>query len=459
MSSVIVLGGGPAGYVAALRAAELGAQTTVVEAREIGGTCLNRGCIPTKALVAGAERLRQARSGAAYGVRSADVALDFAQLSRRKDEAVAQLRGGVEQLLKARKVNVVRGHGRLLGAGKVLVDDGGSRSELTADSVILATGSEPVRLPNLDFSDPHIITSDELLQLTHLPPSLIVIGGGVIGCEFAAIFAELGTQVTIVEMLDQLLPGEDKRTARTLQQAFKRAGIAVHVQHKVEEMVSTDADGVTLRLDDGTQVSGALVLVSVGRKAVSAGLGYEEAGVRLDRGFVVTDETLQTDVPGVYAAGDLAGPPLLAHWAYHEGALAAENAVTGSRLTVDRRVVPSCVFTHPEVASCGLTEDRAAAQGIAIDVAQFRFNANSKAVIEGEADGYVRIVSEKGSGVVLGASLVGPRVTELVHEVALAAQNRLTVSDIAHTIHAHPTLSEAVGEAALAGIGHALHSL
>jgi len=459
VSSVIVLGGGPAGYVAALRAAELGAQTTVVEAREIGGTCLNRGCIPTKALVAGAERLRQARSGAAYGVRSADVALDFAQLSRRKDEAVAQLRGGVEQLLKARKVNVVRGHGRLLGAGKVLVDDGGSRSELTADSVILATGSEPVRLPNLDFSDPHIITSDELLQLTHLPPSLIVIGGGVIGCEFAAIFAELGTQVTIVEMLDQLLPGEDKRTARTLQQAFKRAGIAVHVQHKVEEMVSTDADGVTLRLDDGTQVSGALVLVSVGRKAVSAGLGYEEAGVRLDRGFVVTDETLQTDVPGVYAAGDLAGPPLLAHWAYHEGALAAENAVTGSRLTVDRRVVPSCVFTHPEVASCGLTEDRAAAQGIAIDVAQFRFNANSKAVIEGEADGYVRIVSEKGSGVVLGASLVGPRVTELVHEVALAAQNRLTVSDIAHTIHAHPTLSEAVGEAALAGIGHALHSL
>ena len=459
MSSVIVLGGGPAGYVAALRAAELGAQTTVVEAREIGGTCLNRGCIPTKALVAGAERLRQARSGAAYGVRSADVALDFAQLSRRKDEAVAQLRGGVEQLLKARKVNVVRGHGRLLGAGKVLVDDGSSRSELTADSVILATGSEPVRLPNLDFSDPHIITSDELLQLTHLPPSLIVIGGGVIGCEFAAIFAELGTQVTIVEMLDQLLPGEDKRTARTLQQAFKRAGIAVHVQHKVEEMVSTDADGVTLRLDDGTQVSGALVLVSVGRKAVSAGLGYEEAGVRLDRGFVVTDETLQTDVPGVYAAGDLAGPPLLAHWAYHEGALAAENAVTGSRLTVDRRVVPSCVFTHPEVASCGLTEDRAAAQGIAIDVAQFRFNANSKAVIEGEADGYVRIVSEKGSGVVLGASLVGPRVTELVHEVALAAQNRLTVSDIAHTIHAHPTLSEAVGEAALAGIGHALHSL
>lgn len=459
MSSVIVLGGGPAGYVAALRAAELGAQTTVVEAREIGGTCLNRGCIPTKALVAGAERLRQARSGAAYGVRSADVALDFAQLSRRKDEAVAQLRGGVEQLLKARKVKVVRGHGRLLGAGKVLVDDGSSRSELTADSVILATGSEPVRLPNLDFSDPHIITSDELLQLTHLPPSLIVIGGGVIGCEFAAIFAELGTQVTIVEMLDQLLPGEDKRTARTLQQAFKRAGIAVHVQHKVEEMVSTDADGVTLRLDDGTQVSGALVLVSVGRKAVSAGLGYEEAGVRLDRGFVATDETLQTDVPGVYAAGDLAGPPLLAHWAYHEGALAAENAVTGSRLTVDRRVVPSCVFTHPEVASCGLTEDRAAAQGIAVDVAQFRFNANSKAVIEGEADGYVRIVSEKGSGVVLGASLVGPRVTELVHEVALAAQNRLTVSDIAHTIHAHPTLSEAVGEAALAGIGHALHSL
>jgi dihydrolipoamide dehydrogenase len=227
----------------------------------------------------------------------------------------------------------------------------------------------------------------------------------------------------------------------------------------VEEVVSSGSEGVALRLDDGSQVGAAVVLVSVGRRAVSAGLGYEEAGVRLERGFVATDDSLRTGVSGVFAAGDLAGPPLLAHWAYHEGALAAENAVTGSRLAVDRRVVPNCVFSHPEVASCGLTEDRAAEQGVEVEVAQFRFNANSKAVIEGEADGYVRIVSEKGSGVVLGASMIGPRVTEVIHEIALAATARLTVTDVAHTIHAHPTLSEAVGEAALAGIGHAMHSL
>jgi dihydrolipoamide dehydrogenase len=459
MSNVIVLGGGPAGYVAALRAAELGARATVVEAREVGGTCLNRGCIPTKALVAGAERLRQVRSGAAYGVVAASVTVDFAQLMRRKEDAVAQLRGGVERLLKARQVEVVRGHGRLLGPRKVLVEAADERRELVGDAVILASGSEPVRLPIFDFSDPRILTSDEILELSEIPSSLVIVGGGVIGCEFASVFAELGTKVTIVEMLEQLLPGEDKRTGRTLQQAFKRAGIEVNLKKKVEEVVSSGSEGVALRLDDGSQVGAAVVLVSVGRRAVSAGLGYEEAGVRLERGFVATDDSLRTGVSGVFAAGDLAGPPLLAHWAYHEGALAAENAVTGSRLAVDRRVVPNCVFSHPEVASCGLTEDRAAEQGVEVEVAQFRFNANSKAVIEGEADGYVRIVSEKGSGVVLGASMIGPRVTEVIHEIALAATARLTVTDVAHTIHAHPTLSEAVGEAALAGIGHAMHSL
>ena len=459
MSNVIVLGGGPAGYVAALRAAELGARATVVEAREVGGTCLNRGCIPTKALVAGAERLRQVRSGAAYGVAAAGITVDFAQLMRRKEDAVAQLRGGVERLLKARQVEVVRGHGRLLGPRKVLVEAADERRELVGDAVILASGSEPVRLPIFDFSGPRILTSDEILELSEIPSSLVIVGGGVIGCEFASVFAELGTKVTIVEMLEQLLPGEDKRTGRTLQQAFKRAGIEVNLKKKVEEVVSSGSEGVALRLDDGSQVGAAVVLVSVGRRAVSAGLGYEEAGVRLERGFVATDDSLRTGVSGVFAAGDLAGPPLLAHWAYHEGALAAENAVTGSRLAVDRRVVPNCVFSHPEVASCGLTEDRAAEQGVEVEVAQFRFNANSKAVIEGEADGYVRIVSEKGSGVVLGASMIGPRVTEVIHEIALAATARLTVTDVAHTIHAHPTLSEAVGEAALAGIGHAMHSL
>jgi dihydrolipoamide dehydrogenase len=303
------------------------------------------------------------------------------------------------------------------------------------------------------------MTSDELLAVDHVPERLAIVGGGVIGCEFASVFARLGSKVTVIEMLDQLLPGEDKRTARTLQQALKKAGIEVVVKNGVEA-VSAAPDGLALRLADGREVAADVALVSVGRRPVSRGMGFAEAGVVIDeRGFVVVDETLRTSLDGVFAAGDVAGPPLLAHWAYHEGAVAAENAVTGGRLEVDRSVVPNCVFSAPEVASFGLTEDRAAAEGRAVEVAHVRFNGNSKAVIEGENDGFVRVVCEPGGGRVLGASLVGPHVTELVHELALAAHGGLTLADVAATIHAHPTLAEAVGEAALGGLGRGMHSL
>ncbi len=294
--------------------------------------------------------------------------------------------------------------------------------------------------------------------IEHVPESLLIVGGGVIGCEFASVFNRLGAHVTVVEMLDQLLPGEDKRTGRTLQQAFKKAGIDVFVKTAVEAAEGAAA-GVTLRLAGGTELTAARVLVAVGRRPLSAGLGYEEAGVELDaHGFVVTDETQRTAAPGVFAAGDVAGPPMLAHWAYHQGAVAAENAVTGSRIACDRSMVPNCVFSSPEVASCGLSEDRAAEQGVEVEVAAVRFNGNSKAVVEGDADGFVRIVCAPGGGRVLGASLVGPHVTELVHELALAVHAGLSLADVAATIHAHPTLSEAVGEAALGGVGRGIHS-
>jgi dihydrolipoyl dehydrogenase len=456
MTRILVLGGGPAGYVAALRAAQLGATVTVVEAREIGGTCLNRGCIPTKAMVAGAERLHQARTAGEFGVLVAEPGLDFAAFMARKERATTQLRDGVAQLLKARKVEVVAGRAALAGPGRLTLEDG---RPLEGDAVILATGSEPVRLPVFDWSDPRVMTSDELLAVDHVPARLAIVGGGVIGCEFAAVFARLGSQVTVVEMLDQLLPGEDRRTGRTLQQAFKRAGIEAVVKNAVEA-VSATGDGLSLRLADGREVPADIALVSVGRRPVSRGMGFEEAGVAIgDGGFVTVDETLRTTLDGVFAAGDVAGPPLLAHWAYHEGAVAAENAVTGGSLQVDRAVVPNCVFSSPEVASFGLTEDRAAAEGRAVEVAHVRFNGNSKAVIEGENDGYVRVVCEPGGGRILGASLVGPRVTELVHELALAARAGLSLADVAATIHAHPTLSEAVGEAALGFFGRGMHSL
>jgi dihydrolipoamide dehydrogenase len=465
---ILILGGGPAGYVAAGRAAQLGAQVTLVEAREIGGTCLNRGCIPTKAMVAGAERLHEAQRARSYGVDVGAVGLDFAAFMARKDVVTSQLREGVAHLLKARKVNVVAGRAALAGPGAlVMVGEGVSAdgsalapgSLVTGDAVILASGSEPARIGLFDWSDPRVMTSDELLQVDGLPESLLVVGGGVIGCEFASVFNRLGSRVTVVEMLDQLLPGEDKRTGRTLQQAFKKAGIEVFVK-TVVEAAQGSAAAVTLRLDGSREIAAAAVLVAVGRRPLSAGLGYEEAGVRLDaRGFVVTDETQRTAVDGIFAAGDVAGPPMLAHWAYHQGAVAAENAVTGGHIACDRSVVPNCVFSTPEVASCGLTEERAAEQGVAVEVASVRFNGNSKAVVEGDADGFVRIVCEPGGGRVLGASLIGPHATELVHELALAVRAGLSLGDIAATIHAHPTLSEAVGEAALGGLGRGVHAL
>jgi dihydrolipoamide dehydrogenase len=456
MAKILVLGGGPAGYVAALRAAQLGAEVAVVESRDIGGTCLNRGCIPTKAMVAGAERLQQAREGDAFGVHAEGVALDFAAFMARKDATARQLREGVEHMLAARKVEVVAGHGRLAGPGRLVLDDGHA---LEGDAVILATGSDAVRLRLFDFSDPRVMTSDELLRIDHVPASLVIVGGGVIGCEFASVFARLGTVVTVVEMLDQLLPGEDKRVGKTLQQAFKKAGIEVVLKAGVESAEGRD-DGVHLALAGGRELVASAVLVAVGRRPVSEGMGLAEAGVEIDgRGFVVADETQRTTLDGVFAAGDVAGPPLLAHWAYHQGQAAAENAVTGGRLTVDRRIVPNCVFSSPEVASVGLTEDRAKQEGREVEVAHLRFNAVSKAVVEGEAEGFVRIVCEPGGGVVLGASLVGPRVTELVHELALAARAGLTLRDVAGTIHAHPTLAEGVGEAALGGLGRGMHSL
>jgi len=310
-----------------------------------------------------------------------------------------------------------------------------------------------------DWSDPRIMTSDELLAIDAVPDSLAIVGGGVIGCEFASVFNRLETRVTVIEMLPQLLPGEDQRVGRTLQQAFKKAGIDVLVKTAVETAEAGDA-GVTLRLAGGKEVTAERVLVAVGRRPVSAGLGYEEAGVGIGPGgFVVVDETCRTAVDGVFAAGDVAGPPLLAHWAYHQGAVAAENAVTGSRTPVDRSLVPSCVFSSPEVASCGVTEDMAKMKSMEHEVAHVRFNGNSKAVCDGDAEGFVRIVCEPGGGRVLGASLIGPHVTELVHELALAVHSGLTLADIAATIHAHPTLSEAVGEAALGGVGRGVHSI
>jgi dihydrolipoamide dehydrogenase len=308
---IVILGGGPAGYVAALRAAQLGAAVTLVEEREIGGTCLNRGCIPTKAMVAAAERLRAARRDAEFGGVSGAPRVDFAALTARKQAVTVELRGGVEHMLRQRKVDVIAGRGRLVDPRTVeATTAAGEVLRASGDAVIIATGSRPTMLPVFAVDDRRVLTSDGLLELAHVPESLAIVGGGVIGCEFASVFAELGSRVTAVEMLDQLIPGEDRRAAAALQQSFRKAGIETRLKTTVERLDTSSSDAVSLVLADGSTVESQLVLVAVGRSPVSRGLGYEDAGVTVDEsGFVVADESQRTMADGVFAAGDVAGPP------------------------------------------------------------------------------------------------------------------------------------------------------
>lgn len=465
MTHILVLGGGPAGYVAAGRAAQLGATVTLVEKDALGGTCLNRGCIPTKAMVAGANRLRQLREAAEFGIRATDLGVDFGAFMARTERVTSSLRDGVAGLLRARKVEVVQASATLVNATTLRLNDG---RELNGDATILATGSEPIRLGLFNWADLRVMSSDELLKIDRLPPTLAIVGGGVIGCEFASTFATLGTQVTVIELFDQLLPEESRRSARALQQALVRAGVDLRLGSAVagaehygeSDDLGDESSGLTLQLTNGDEVKAAAVLVAVGRRASSRGLGFGEAGVALDeRGFVVVDQSLRTSLEGVFAAGDVCGPPMLAHWAYHQGMIAAENAVMQSELHYDRRVVPSVVFSVPEIASCGLTEEQADIEGRSFGVAHVRLNGNSKAVVDGHDDGFVRIVYDSESGVLLGASVVGLHASELIHELALAIHAKLTLTEVMRTIHAHPTVSEAISEAVHAALGRGIHTL
>jgi len=463
---LVIIGAGPGGYVAALRAAQRGAAVTLVERDLIGGTCLNRGCIPTKALLASAEALARARAGEEFGFTvQGEIRPDLSRMRERKERVVSRLRSGVETLLKRAGVEVLQGTGRLLGPTSVEValsrDQAGQTVRVEADRVIIATGSEPARLPMFDFDHPAILTSTEALDLTEIPASLLVVGAGVIGCEFASFFAELGTQVTMVEMLGQMLPQEDARVAKQFQAVFRKKGIQVLLKTRVESIVEYGEGWVTARLSDGSEVRAERVLVSVGRTPNTKGLGLEAAGVETDsRGYIVVDEYLGTTVPGVYAIGDVNGGLLLAHVASHEGLVAAHNALTddpGARRMRDLRSTPSCTYASPEVASVGLSEEQAAEAGYEPVVGTYRFAALGKALALGEEVGFVQIVADKKTDQVLGASMMGPHVTDLIHEVAVAIHSRLTVRQLGETIHAHPTLAEAVMEAAHEVHGESVH--
>ncbi len=455
---IVVLGGGPGGYVAALRAARHGAQVTLVERDLLGGTCLNRGCIPTKALLASTSALAQARAGEEFGFEiSGDVRPDLARMMARKDRVVTQLRDGVEGLLKKAKVDLIRGAGRL-GEGLTLsVDTGSEVRTVEADKIIIATGSEPALLPMFDFGHPAVLTSTSALLLEKIPETLLIVGAGVIGCEFASIFAELGTKITMVEMLPQMLPLEDKRIAKQFQGVYRKRGIEVLLKTKVESIEEYAEDHVVARLSDGSQLSVEKILISVGRSPNSSGIGLKAAGVQTDaRGYVVVDDHLLTSVPNIYAIGDVNGGMMLAHVASYEAFVAVDNCLGMERLR-DLRSTPSCTYSHPEVASVGLNEEQALENGYQPVTGTYRFSALGKALAMGEDVGYVQLVADKETDLVLGANMMGPHVTDIIHEVAVAVQNGLTASQLGETIHAHPTIAEALMEAAHDVHGESVH--
>jgi len=454
---VVVIGSGPGGYVAALRAAQSGQKTCVVERDALGGVCLNRGCIPTKALAHAAEICAYARNGEEWGIQAGEVKVDLAKMMASKDAVVKKLTGGVGFLLKRAKVDVLAGEGRLVGRRKVAVKlhDGGEEI-LEAAKIIIATGSEPARPGWISFESDRVITSDEALKLGKLPSSVFILGGGYIGCEFASIFAQLGVAVTVVEMLDGLLPLMDADLGSELGKALKKLKVKIHVGTKMESL-DAGGSGVKAKLSNGKSVEAELALICVGRRMLSDGLGLEDVGVRAENGAIAIDEHCETSVAGVYAIGDVTGTIQLAHVASAQGIVAAEHAA-GQAARIDYRCVPAAVFTNPEVATVGLTEAAASAAGHKVKVARFPLQALGRAVAMGETAGFAKLVADEVTGQVLGVHLVGPHASDVIGEGAMAVALEATVGVLARTIHAHPTLPEAVMEAARVWLGHGIHA-
>ena len=440
---VVVLGGGPAGDVAALRGAQRGADVTLVERAELGGTCLNWGCIPTKSLLATADLLRRIRRAPELGLRVGQVEVDFLRMMARKEEVVTTMRGGVEAACKRRKVRVVRGQG-VLEDGAVRVGD----ERIEYDHLILCVGTEPSGLPGIDMDHPRVVTSNGILRLQELPRRLLVIGGGVIGCEFASLFTPLGVETSVVEVLPEILAGVDPRIVREFRRLVEKDGISFHTGHRVESM-DYGEDSVTARLDDGTEITSDLVLVSVGRAPQTTGIGLEAAGVQLtEGGHVVVDEFLRTANPRIWGAGDCIGGLQLAHLGSAEGARAVENALGIGLRPMDRTVVPSCIYTHPEIAMVGLNSVTAKQAGYEVKVGQARFLGNGKALGEDEPDGLAQLYLDASTGVILGATVMGVHAVEVIHEVGVAISDGLTAEELGEIIHAHPTVSEVVMDAA-----------
>ena len=456
---VVIIGGGPGGYVAAIKAAHLGLKAVLVEKDKLGGVCLNKGCIPTKALVSTAEILNHIQRAEEFGIQVKDYSFDFPAIMKRKDLITRRLSSGVEQLMKANQVRVIRGEGQIVEPGTIeVLDADGQKEVIKTKNIIIATGSKVMKLPIPGIDSEGVITSDEALSLSELPSKMIIIGGGVVGIEFAGIFKALGVEVTVVEMLPRILLPIDEEISRRLTQILKRKGIEILTDCKVKEIKKNhqNLEVLVSTADGEKKLETEKVLLAAGRVPELGNINIQRLGIELDKGAIKVDEKMRTNIPGIYAVGDVVGKIMLAHVASREGIVAVEN-ISGKEVLMDYKVVPNCVFSMPEVASVGLTEEEARKENNNIKVSKFPFMANGKALGMGETEGMVKIIAEADTSELLGVHILGAHASDLIAEGALALSMEATAEEIINTIHAHPTLAEAIAEAAEGIIGKPIH--
>lgn len=466
---LVVLGGGTGGYVAAIRASQLGMKVAIVEKEELGGTCLHRGCIPSKSLLRSAEVFRQTKNSEEFGITTGNVELDFTKVQQRKSGIIDTLHAGVIALMKKGKIDIFKGFGRILGPSifsplpgtiSIEYENGDENTMLVPKNVLIATGSSPRTLPGLEVDGTHVLTSDEALEMETLPQSIIIVGGGVIGIEWASMLADFGVNVTVLEFLDQILPTEDHDVAREVERQLKRKGVTFVKKAKVLPDTLQKENGVTIEaeVENAKQVfSAEKILVSVGRQANITNIGLENTDIVVENGVIKTSGFYQTKESHMYAIGDVIGGMQLAHVASHEGIVAVEHMSGKKPELLNYNNIPACIYSNPEAASVGLTEQQAKDNGFDIKVGKFPFKAIGKALVHGETDGFVKIIMNKENEDLLGVHMVGPHVTDMISEAGLAKLLDATPWEISHSVHPHPTLSEIMGEAALAVEGLQIH--
>src|SRR3989338_7472075 len=455
---IAVIGGGPGGYVSAIRAAQLGAKVCLIEEDEIGGTCLNRGCIPTKALLKGVEFADLAKKAKNYGVDFEGMKIDFPRLMAKKDSVVKTLVTGVSGLLKSNSVEVVKVRGKFLSNTQIEVLKPEGKIVIEAKKIIIATGSSSSTIPLPGIDSNGVIDSDAALELTEIPKSLVIVGGGVIGVEFATIFSKLGTSVTVIELMPQIIPTEDADVATALESSLKRGGVKFFTNAgllRIEETPQGCDSVFSVKGGEEQKISSEKVLVAVGRVPYTSGLDLEKIGVKTEKGKVIVNARMETSVENIYAIGDVLGKIMLAHVAMEEGIIASENAM-GKSAEMNYGFVPRCIYTSPEIAAVGITEKEARDKGVQIKTGKFSFTASGKAATIGEREGFVKVISDDRNEKILGIQIVGVCATDMIAEGVLAIKKKMTVKELASTIHAHPTLSEAVMEAALDNLGGAI---